>query len=341
MAMATAIEARRRRDELVWRVGGAADASEVLARASSRLRRLVAFDAAAWLVTDPGTGLPSGPVWREGVDGLTAERCSERWLREYTVADVNLYRDLVRAAVPAGALRSAVPAPSGSVRYRRFLRPLGFGDELRAVLRVGATPWGAVALWRRKGRPAFSHQEVALVASLAEPLGHALRGQVRCGAVASAAVDHDEPGVLLFDHAGELLSANEAAREWLEELPGEPRVPAEMGVELPLWMVVAVSHAAAAVRRSGDGSSRVRVRSCRGVWLVGHATCLRSADRSLGQVAVVLEPAKRAEIAPMVVEAYDLTAREREITRLIARGASTAEIPAQLYLSRHTVRDHV
>jgi DNA-binding NarL/FixJ family response regulator len=106
-------------------------------------------------------------------------------------------------------------------------------------------------------------------------------------------------------------------------------------------MVAAVFHAAAAARSSGDGSARVRVRSRRGVWLVGHATCLRSGDGSPGQVAVVLAPAKRAEIAPMVVEAYDLTVREQEITRLIARGASTAGIAAQLYLSRHTVRDHV
>jgi DNA-binding CsgD family transcriptional regulator len=325
----------------VWRVGGAADASEVFARASSRLRRLVAFDAAAWLVTDPGTGLPNGPVWSQDVDGLTPEQCSEHWRREYTGDDVNLYRDLARAAVPVGALRSAAGGASGSARYRTFLRPLGFDDELRAVLRVGATPWGAVALWRREGRPPFTDQEVELVASLAEPLGDALRGQVRQEALASPAVDHEEPGVLLFDPTGELLSANEAATSWLEELAGERRFPTELGPELPLWMVVAVFHAAAAARWSGDASARVRVRSRRGVWLVGHATCLRRGDGSFGQVAVVLEPAKRAEIAPMIVDAYDLTAREQEITRLIARGASTAEIAAQLYLSRHTVRDHV
>lgn len=341
MATAMAAEMRRHREELVWRVRDAADASEVFARASSRLRRLVAFDAAAWLVTDPSTGLPNGPVWSEDVDGLTPEQCSEHWRREYTVDDVNLYRDLARAAVPVGALRSAAGGASGSARYRTFLRPLGFDDELRAVMRVGSTPWGAVALWSREGRPPFTDQEVELVASLAEPLGDALRGQVRHEALASPAADHEEPGVLLFNPTGELVSANEAATSWLEELAGERRFPTELGPEVPLWMVVAVLHAAAAARQSGDGSARVRVRSRRGVWLVGHATCLRRGDGSLGQVAVVLEPAKRAEIAPMVVEAYDLTAREQEITRLIARGASTAEIAAQLYLSRHTVRDHV
>ena len=48
-----------------------------------------------------------------------------------------------------------------------------------------------------------------------------------------------------------------------------------------------------------------------------------------------------ADVAPLIVEAYGLTGRELEVTRAIARGLSTAEIAAELYLSPHTVRDHV
>jgi DNA-binding CsgD family transcriptional regulator len=39
--------------------------------------------------------------------------------------------------------------------------------------------------------------------------------------------------------------------------------------------------------------------------------------------------------------AVTLTERERQITRLIARGAATGEIAEELFLSTHTVRDHV
>jgi DNA-binding CsgD family transcriptional regulator len=338
---AMAAQTRRRRDELVWRVGQAADASAVFASASPRLRRLVAFDAAAWVATDPSTGLPSGPVRAEDVGGLTAELCSQHWLREYTVDDVNLFSDLVRAAVPAAGLRATMGDPSASGRYRTLLRPLGFGDELRATLRVGATPWGVITLWRRAGRPAFSQQDVKVMAGLSEPLGHALRIQVRREALASASGDGSQPGLLLFDPAANLVSANEAARSWLRELPAEKRFPTDLGAELPLWMIAAVHHAVAAAHRLGSGSTRVRVRSRRGAWLVGHATGLRRADGSLGEVAVVLEPATQADIAPIVVEAYDLTAREQQITRLVAGGAGTAEIANRLFLSRHTVRDHV
>jgi DNA-binding CsgD family transcriptional regulator len=58
-------------------------------------------------------------------------------------------------------------------------------------------------------------------------------------------------------------------------------------------------------------------------------------------VALVIEPAKASEIAPIVVEAYGLTAREVEVTRLIARGLSTDQIASTLFLSRHTVQDHL
>ena len=56
---------------------------------------------------------------------------------------------------------------------------------------------------------------------------------------------------------------------------------------------------------------------------------------------MVIEPAKAAEMAPIIVQAYDLTDREQQITRLIARGAGTAAIADELFLSAHTVRDHV
>ena len=54
-----------------------------------------------------------------------------------------------------------------------------------------------------------------------------------------------------------------------------------------------------------------------------------------------LLPARRRRLAPEHRQAYDLTDREQQITRLIARGAGTAEIADKLFLSAHTVRDHV
>jgi DNA-binding NarL/FixJ family response regulator len=59
------------------------------------------------------------------------------------------------------------------------------------------------------------------------------------------------------------------------------------------------------------------------------------------QLALIIEPAKAADVAPLIVEAYGFTQREVEVTRLIARGLGTSQIAAKLFLSPHTVRDHV
>ena len=82
-------------------------------------------------------------------------------------------------------------------------------------------------------------------------------------------------------------------------------------------------------------ASRLRTRS--GVWLVMHGSMLQGTE----QLALIIEPAKAADVAPLIVEAYELTQRELEVTRLIASGLGTGEIAAKLFLSPHTVRDHV
>jgi DNA-binding CsgD family transcriptional regulator len=46
-------------------------------------------------------------------------------------------------------------------------------------------------------------------------------------------------------------------------------------------------------------------------------------------------------LAPLVFEAYELSRREKEVARLLARGATTASIGDTLFISTHTVRDHV
>jgi DNA-binding CsgD family transcriptional regulator len=330
--------ARRRRDALIRSVARADAVADAFGAASARLRSMVPFDAAAWVSTDPGTGLPNGPTVLDGVEGVSAAQCSEHWRREFLEDDVNLFRDLARATAPAAGLRRVSGDPRRSHRYRSFLRPLGFDDELRVVLRSGATPWGTITLMRRDGQPPFTQRETELVASLSQPLGEALRTRSQ-GNEPLRRVRVDEPGLLLFGPDGELASVNEQARAWLAEIPPDQTLPSALGVDVPLWLTITVFQAAAGGQ--GDGSARSRIRTRDGGWLVCHATCLRTADGASGEVAVVVEPARPAEIAPIVIDAYDLTDREQQITRLIARGAGTTEISDELYLSPHTVRGHV
>jgi DNA-binding CsgD family transcriptional regulator len=64
-------------------------------------------------------------------------------------------------------------------------------------------------------------------------------------------------------------------------------------------------------------------------------------DDGRSRVAVIVEPAHPARIAPLLMSAYGLTEREQELTRLVLQGASTAEIAERLIVSPHTVQQHL
>jgi len=329
-----------RRDELIWRVAAAGSVEDAFAEASLRLRELVPFDAAVWRMTDPATGLPVFPRLVEGIE-ISAESSAEHWRREFVVEDFNLFRDLARAPVPAASLAETMGDPTASPRFRSFVRPMGFGDELRAVLRAGGCPRGVVILWRNADRPAFSGRDVQLVAGLCDPLGEAIRSQARNRHPNDGTPPADRPGFLLFNVAGELASIDEQGRAWLAELPDDQTVSTDLGVALPVWIAVTATQAAAARRTGGQETVRSRARSRRGDWLACHASSQRGGRGGVGPTLVVIEPARPAELAEIVADAHDLTDRERQVAALVARGAGTREIAQQLYVSPHTVRDHL
>ena len=70
------------------------------------------------------------------------------------------------------------------------------------------------------------------------------------------------------------------------------------------------------------------------------ATRLRGGD-GRQRVAVVLEPARPEQAAPVIARAAGLSPREREVAMLVLQGRSTTEIAAQLFISPYTVQDHV
>jgi DNA-binding CsgD family transcriptional regulator len=347
--------AERRRDAIVEYAGEAESVEELFRGASRRLRNLVPFDAALWLATDPATGLPSAPTLSENFAdrAMGGGECIRYWEREFLVEDVNLYRDLGRGETPSAGLRQVTgDRPAGSIRYREFLQPRGFDDELRAVMRVDGRPWAQLSLVRESGRPSFDADEAEFVGGLSGPLAEAIREHAR--PATDTPPGPDGPGLLLFGPDGELVSANDHSLAWLEELawldewhpsPAEDAPDrffgAPTGMRLPLVVGSTLMHARAIAEQRDRGAARARLRSRAGRWLVCHASCLRDADGRLGSTALVIEPAKAAEIAPIIVQAYELTAREQEIAGLISRGFGTGEIADSLFLSAHTVRDHV
>ena len=118
----------------------------------------------------------------------------------------------------------------------------------------------------------------------------------------------------------------------MDELGGNGSAP-------PVVTAVAAQARTVAAGLPCDGRiARARVRAGSGRWLLVRASVL--ADGPGAQVAVMIESA-----GPLVrrsrSDAYRLTEREREVTRLVARGLPADAIAARLYLSPWTVQDHL
>src|SRR5699024_6157509 len=113
------------------------------------------------------------------------------------------------------------------------------------------------------------------------------------------------------------------------------------GLSVPAWLLVTAARSATSWRRGGDGVCSTLAQSIHGRWLVGRATGTRDATGAPAGTGVVLESAGPALRAPVLARACGLTEREQEIAQLVARGTGTAQIADALFLSAHTVRDHV
>jgi DNA-binding CsgD family transcriptional regulator len=177
-----------------------------------------------------------------------------------------------------------------------------------------------VNLFRGGGGPDFSTGELRFVASLGRTIADGIRRTLVLGAV-DARHDDTGPGVLVVDpDRPERAHRSATARRWLSGL-------GDAGWHLA--RVARQAHAAGA-------PARIQVCSHNGSWLTLHAEPYAGA-----LVTVVVEPARPADVARLVVEAYGLSAREQEIVGLLAHGHTNAEISRLLGLSRHTVGDHV
>jgi DNA-binding CsgD family transcriptional regulator len=195
-------------------------------------------------------------------------------------------------------------------------------------------------LHRERSSPNFTPAEASFLAKLAPHLAEGLRTALLIGDGRVASTPPDGPGLLLLGDDLSLAAVTLAAEGWLAEV-AETDWPSSS--ELP-GAVYTVTARLLALERGGhyappDLMPKVRLRTASGRWLVLHASRLRTADAE-GQIAVIFEEARPSEIAPLIVDAYGLTKREGEITRLVLRGLSTAEVSKELHITTNTVRDH-
>lgn len=330
MALVNADILRRSRREIVRLARSGVDWVTFATRAGEALSRSIPFERTCWHPVDPGTTLFTGSFTENTV-------CSASWLaeHEYVLEDVNKWSFLARSGYRAGSLSHATHGNlSLSARYRSS-ENLGhpFGDELRGSFVTDGIYWGSAAFIREPGRPCFTDEEVRFLASLSSPLAEGFRRGLLISSVLVEEGSDDAPGVVVLDAHGNVESMSPAAHRWLDELV---EVPASRSPEGSRVLQVVAARA----RRPGDGiDARIRARTGSGRWLLLYGTPLTGADDD--RVAVIIRPASAREVAPVLLAAFGLSERERQVTRLCMAGLPTKQIAAALKISHYTVQDHL
>jgi DNA-binding CsgD family transcriptional regulator len=262
------------------------------------------------------------------------------WLaHEYYGEDFNQLADVARSASGVATLHAATGGdPRRSARYRMAMEPFGADEEALVALRTrSGAVWGMLALYRLRGQPRFDEDELALLHELALPLAEGARRGLLVGE-ASDPDRPDAPGLVVLREDWGVESMTPGVERWLEELPdgdwrAERRLPPS---------VLAVAGRALRAAEHADAPGEVafaRVLARDGRWMVLHGAALIAGGTR--RVAVIVEPAHPARIVPLLMAAYGLTERERDITQLVLQGNATAEIAERLEVTPQTVQQHL
>jgi DNA-binding CsgD family transcriptional regulator len=289
------------------------------------VRVRIPFDGYVFPLTDPVTQVVTAPL--ADVPMLPWPRLPEliRW--RYLTLSMRTDRLL---SSPARSLRGSTESPGESLVWRHVQRELGVVDTAVVAFgdRYGA--WGFLELWRTSGE--FAPQELALLTSLQTPVTAGLRA-----AVARTFVDPADqllpigPAVVVLAADLSVRAQTEAAAHALLRLlpPDEPMAP----IPAAAYNVGASLIAQEEGVPIGEPWSRVHLGGSR--WVTTKASRLGD------DIAVSIEPSAPAERMDLFARSHGLSDREAEILGLVGSGLDTREIAGALFLSEHTVNDHV
>ncbi len=336
--MSSGLLAERVRRDIEVVAHGGLDLDTFLSEALLSLQRAVPFVGACFGTVDPATRLLTGTRKYGDLAGRD-ERDHDWGLLEYGRNEATAFTQMADEGIrAAGVHHSTSGHLDHSPRLRELIRPaFGYGDELRTLCLDREHMWGAAALFRSTDERPFDADEIAFLASLATYMGAGVRGGLLASLAATAPLDSPVgPAVMIIGEGDTIVQMNSGAGRWLDEL-------ALGGTGTPPSGVIASLVGAARRYARGEWPSppRARIRTISGLWLVLHATPLTPRNGVSGEVVVTIEEARPPEVVPLVVAAFGLTARERDVVTLVLQGLDTKEISGQLHLSAWTVQDHL
>ncbi len=311
-----------------------ADARTLRLRLLDEVQQAIGFDAYAWLLTDPQTSVGAAPL--ADVPCLPE---LPRLIRLKYLTEINRWTTL---GSPPVALLQEVTAGdmSRSLLWRDLLAEYGIVDVASLVFRDKFGCWGFLDLWRSGTSARFSQAEAAWLGDIAGLVTTALRRSQAHAFVVRASREQPRVGpvVLLLSPDLEVLRQTPQTQDYLRSLvppeAGRPPIPAS-----------AYNVAAQLLAAEADVDSNLpwaRVYLPEGIWLTLRAA--RIGDVESGQdrdIAVTIEQTSPPERVALFARAFAFSARESELVGHLVTGADTRELARRMFLSEHTVQDHL
>ncbi|MGH9276248.1 MAG: helix-turn-helix transcriptional regulator [Acidimicrobiales bacterium] len=298
------------------------------------IRQTVSFGAHVWALTDPETEVGTSPfadVPQEAVRELP------RLIRCRYLTLVNRWNTLEGPA--ASLLRATRGSPDASLLYREVLAPFGVSDVATVMFRDRHGCWGWLDLWRFTGDDPFSDRDLAVLSAITVPVTEALRRcQARSFDDPTPTPVRSGPVVLFLSPALEVLAQTPETDAYLRTLlpPDADQRPIPAGAYNVAGQLLAVE---AGIDTQPPLS---RVRLVGGVWLTFRAARVdSSAPEAERDIAVTIEPTTPAERRLLYARSHALSPREAELLDLLVEGADTKAVADALFLSQHTVQDHL
>lgn len=305
------------------------DARTLRLRLVPELARIVPYDAYAWVLTDPETTVGAAPV--AAVPAL-AELPELVRLRYCTP----LNRWTTLGDSPVGLLAEVTRGRlDRSLLWRELLCRYDVTDVASVVFRDRFGCWAFLELWRTGGRT-FGPGDAALLREVVGPITAALRRSQARTFLAHPTASLPGPLVLLLTPGLAVARQTPATTDPLRILvprdDGGPTVPA--GAYNVAAQVLAVEAGVDA------HEPRARVHMSDGLWLTLRAARLGAEDRG-GDIVVTIEQCSPADRLALFGRCMELTDREQELLGHLATGDDTREVAARMFLSAHTVQDHL
>ena len=285
----------------------------------------VPYDGHVFVLTDPVTKVATSP--HADVPMLPWSRLPElirwRYLTELNRSDRLL-------GMPAASLLTAGHAPEESLVWLHVQRDLGVVDTASVAFgdRYGA--WGFLELFRTT--TPFSTADLAVLTALVPSVTAGVRRTVARTFLEPAESGFTTgPAVMVLDPDLVVRSQTDDAADALLRLlpPDEPMTPIPAAAYNVGAALIALEHGIPV----GDPWSRVHLGSNR--WVTVRASRLGE------DIAVSMEPSPPSERMDLFARAHGLSGREAEIVTFLGIGLDSREIAGQLFLSEHTVNDHV